>query len=124
MDIFTLFTNTNYTFLKLAPKVQGNTVASEYEAQGVFKLRDGTTNSDGMEQRTGNASLHIRPDETFVTELGGVLNGHGVAVDGISYRITGLAEGKDFDTGIVEFYLADLKRERLSEWGTSEAPLT
>lgn len=124
MDIFRLFTNTAYTFLKIVQVVEGNKVETEYEAVGVFKLRDNMTASDDLEISTGNATIHIKPNETFLADVGGVLTGHGVRVDGIDYRITGFSEGKDFDTGEVEFYRAELKRESIVAWEISESPLT
>jgi hypothetical protein len=127
MDPFTLFANTPYTFLKIKQTVSGNEIDEEYEASGIFKIRDAMEQIQNMEQYAGNsdtsqASLHIKPTESFIAALNGELIGHGIraAKDGntpLDYRIERMTEGRDFDNGELEFYRLVLKREDIVEDG-------
>lgn len=124
--VFDLFPTTNYTFLELESQTGGMKVLSEYEADGVVKLRDGLVQTDNMETRVATSTIHIRPSEAFVADLGGNLVGHGIRLakdnhDTATYRIESQVEGYDFDKGVVEFYLVTLKRERV--WETSDLTL-
>lgn len=119
MDIFTLFSNTSYTFLRIESTDEGNVVVEEYPANGVFKMRDGMVQIDNLEQHGGaalsvNASIHIKSDESFLSDIDNELVGNGVRVDGVDYRIEAAVEGRDYDTGELEFYRASLKRESIA----------
>lgn len=122
MNPFTLFANTPYTFLQIKQDVTGNRVEQEYEAHGIFKIRDAMLQIDNVEQYEGiEASLHIKPSEPFIALLNAELVGHGIKAskDGtepLTYRIRAIYEGRDFDTGQLSFYRVLLKRESLSEW--------
>jgi len=121
MAIFDLIANSNYVFLELNSEVVGNVAITEYPATGVAKLRDGMVQADNMEAYTSNALLYIRPSEPFLADLGGNLVGHGVRIANATgsptdYRIIGQIEGKDYDTGQVDFYKVTLKPESLSVW--------
>lgn len=126
MEPFTLFANTPYTFLKIKQDVTGNTVEQEWEAKGIFKIRDAMLQIDNVEQYDGlEASLHIKPSEPFIATLNAELVGHGIRAskDGtepLTYRIRAIVEGRDFDTGVLKFYRVLLKRESLSEWQDEE----
>lgn len=127
MDPFDLFATTDYTFLKLDSKASGNTIAEEYPANGIVKLRDGMVQEDNVESYESTSTIHIRPSETFLDDIGGNLVGHGVRVvkdnhESATYRIDGQVEGYDFDSGDLSFYRVNLKRERISPW-PSELPL-
>lgn len=118
MDVFALFTTNDYTFLQLESGSGGNRVIAESEANGIVKLRDDMTQVDNVENPDSNASVHVRPTESFITEVGGNLVGHGIRITKDNhleddYRIIGQVEGFDFDTGELEFYRVDLKRESL-----------
>lgn len=123
--VFDLFTTTNYTFLQLDSGSGGNKVVEEFEANGIVKLRDGMVQVDNMEAFDSTSTIHIRPDEPFITTLGGNLVGHGVIVEKDNheavYRIEGQVEGYDFDTGQLKFYKVTLKRESI--WDESDLPL-
>lgn len=121
MDIFTLFANTPYTFLVIDQTVAGNTVSATFEAEGIFKLRAGMVQVDNVEQVAGDATLHIKPDETYLALLDDDLMGHGVSIGKHStvdqqYRIIGVTEGFDYDKGKLEFYRLVLKREDIVSW--------
>lgn len=118
--MFAQFANTPYTFLVIDQLVEGNTISAEYDAVGVFKLRSGMVQIDNMEQQgsgktNADATLHIKATESFTNDL----VGNGVRVNNIEYRITDCTEGKDFDSGEVEFYRAVLKRESFA-WQQEE----
>jgi len=126
MDVFTLFTTNDYTFLQLDSGSGGNRVVEEFPANGVVKLRDGMVQEDSVESYTASSTVHIRPSESFVASLDGNLVGHGIRVEKDNhepenYRITGQVEGFDFDLGTIEFYKVTLKRE--SVWEESDLPL-
>lgn len=114
---FSLFTTTSYTFLELDQGTGGNKVVSETASTGIVKLRDGMTQDGNAESYTSSSTVHIRPTEPFIAEVGGHLKlvGHGMRIGADDYRIEGVTEGKDFDTGEVSFYRATLKKERLWE---------
>jgi hypothetical protein len=128
MDVFTLFTTDSYTFLQLDSGSGGNSVIAETEATGVVKLRDGMTQVDNVESYDSDASVHIRPSESFIATVDGNLVGHGISLTKGShgpedYRIIRSVEGFDFDTGSLEFIRVDLKRESLWQ-EPSSLPLT
>jgi len=127
MDVFNLFTTTDYELLQLESGAGGNAIVQEWTANGVVKLRDGMVQSDNMETFESGSTLHVRPTEAFIAVLGGNLVGNGVRVakdnhTTTEYRIIGQTEGYDFDTGELAFYKVTLKRE--SVWETSDLPLT
>lgn len=127
MDVFTLFTTDNYTFLQLDSGSGGNKIVKETEANGVVKLRDGMVQVDNVETKNSDASVHVRPSDAFIAEVGGNLVGHGMRItkNGLTdeYRIIRQVEGFDFDTDTLEFIRVDLKREKL--WQEPSAlPLT
>lgn len=127
MDVFTLFTTDNYTFLQLDSGSGGNKIVKETEANGVVKLRDGMVQVDNVETKDSDASVHIRPAESFIAEVAGNLVGHGLRItkNGLTddYRIIRQVEGFDFDKGVLEFIRVDLKRESI--WQEPSAlPLT
>lgn len=119
MGLFSEFGNTTYTFLRLTQGgVKGNTVRSSAEAQGIFKYREGISESSNAENETTNSTLHIKPDEPFVATVNGELTGHGIEInrngDTLTYRIVGTNEGFDYDTNTLEFYRLTLKREKIA----------
>ena len=125
MDVFALFANTDYTFLEITQSVEGNVISQEYTGcRGVLKIRDGLSNTDNIEQYANNdATLHIKPNEAFVTDLLANLVGHGIRASkngssALEYRITQIDEGFDFDTDTLHFYKLTLKRENYATWQT------
>lgn len=118
--VFDHFPSTPYTFLELASGAGGQRVVTESEATGIFKYREGlmqtgTSETYGNEDKTNSPTLHMRPDEPFITAVGGhqKLVGHGIRVDGVNYRIMGAAAGRDFETGSTEFYRVVLRQVAL-----------
>jgi hypothetical protein len=66
-EVFDVFDLSDYTFLKIERNtVTGNKIVGSYNAQGVFKLRQGLLRNDSSENLEQGATLHIRPSETFV----------------------------------------------------------
>lgn len=122
MEVFDLFTTSDYTFLELASGSGGNRVVTETAANGIIKHREGMVQDVNREAYASQATIHIRPNEPFIDAVGGHLKlvGHGVRAEGDDYRIEGVKVGKDYDTGSIGFYLCTLKKESL--W-SSELPL-
>ena len=125
MSVFTTFSSAPhaYTFLEIERTSQGETVKESYTANGIFKLRDGMVENDSIESETADATLRIRPDETFAS-----LNmvGHGIQMgrggDTQDYRILSQVEGYDYDLNRVDFYKVELKREEFV-WDELSSPL-
>jgi len=127
MDVFTMFTTSDYTFLELDSKASGNVIIQEYNTNGIVKLRDGMIQTDNVEAYESTASVHIRPSEPFIASLDGNLVGHGIRIQKDAngpqeYRIEGQVEGYDYNIGKLEFIRVTLKRERISTW-PSDLPL-
>jgi hypothetical protein len=122
MGVFEEFDLTSYTFLQLDSGAGGNKVVREWDTDGIVKIRDGMVEVGNVESYSSATSVHIRPDESFVAEVGGsdALVGNGIRIAGVNYRIIAKTDGEDFDTGELEFYRAVLKREDI--WA-SESPL-
>ena len=113
LTVFDVFDTVTYTFLEISRGgVAGDTIDSETTATGVFKLRNGMNVSNDQETKTSDATLHIRPSETFVSTG---LTGHGIRVDGREYEIIGTTEGANFDTGVVEHYRVTLQERAFTE---------
>lgn len=127
MDVFTLFTTDNYTFLQLDSGSGGNKIVKETLANGVVKLRDGMVQVDNVETKDSDASVHIRPSESFLADVGSQLVGHGMRIskngETDDYRIIRQVEGFDFDNGTLDFIRVDLKREKIWENPESSLPL-
>lgn len=111
--VFDVFDSVPYTFLEInRGGVAGDTIDGETAATGVFKLRNGLNVSNDQETKNSDATLHVRPDEPFITTG---LTGHGIRVDGREYDIIGTTEGKNFDTGVVEHYRLTLQERAFTE---------
>ena len=105
--VFTVFQPTPYQFLTISRGgVAGDGIIATTDAEGVFKLRNGMNVSDDQETKTSDATLHIKPTETFVSTG---LTGHGIRVKGRTYEIIGTTEGMNFDTNEVEHYRCTLQ---------------
>lgn len=129
MALFTLMNTNSYKFVVLDKELIGSVAKAEYEAEGVIKFRDGTVVANNAETFDSSATLHIKPDETFIALLNGNLLGNGIRIldeagETEDYRITGQSIGKDYDTGQVEFYKLTLQKENIVEWESSPSPLS
>lgn len=123
MDVFDVFSEAIIpcTFLELNQGgVLGNTVASEHEFGGILKERKGMSTNQNMELKESTSTLHIRPDEPFIAEVGKLV-GHGMKItkNGMTetYRIVGQNDGYDFDEGETDFFYVTLKAESLADYG-------
>lgn len=104
-DVFDVFESVPYTYLVLSRGgVRGNSVEEEYDAEGVFKLRSGMNVANDQETKSGDATLHIRPDEEFTPKVG-----NGIYIGGNTYEIVGLTDGRNFETGQTEHYRVTLQ---------------
>lgn len=123
MSVFTNFPTQSYKFLKLVPSGNGFKVDEEYNAEGIFKLRVGKTQTDNMEQVTSDAVIKVKPDEPFASQN---MLGHGIAIteQGMeTYRIAGQSTGIEHDTNRIDFYNLSLVREDFVWDEVDELPL-
>lgn len=119
-DVFDVFDHTPYTFLELGRGgVTGNTILSQTDADGVFKLREGRVLGDTTENAEQGSTIHIHSTESFTTPLNGNLVGHAVRVYGTDYEIIGQTGGKNFHNGVMEHYRCTLVKTDLSDWSES-----
>jgi len=116
-EVFDVFDLTEYTFYQLERGgIAGNTIVDTFETNGVFKLRSDLVRNQASETKEGNATLHIRSDESFLSLLDNNLVGHGVHIEGKDYEIIGQTGGKNFDNGVMEHYTATLRETNFSEF--------
>lgn len=113
-DVFTTFKTTPYTFLALGQGgIYGNSIIQSYNTTGVFKLRRGITQGVDIQNPTSTATLHIRPTESFLSTYSD-LEGHGVRVNGLTYRIVGVTHGYNYDTNVLEHIRVTLQVEAIA----------
>lgn len=111
LDIFSTFKTTPYTFNALGQGgIYGNQIIESFEADGVFKLRRGISNTLLGENPTSTATLHIKPSEGFLSTYK-PLEGHGVTVNDEEYRIVGVTEGMNYSTNVLEHITVTLQVE-------------
>jgi len=121
MDVFSVFQSTVFTFLELNEGgILGNTVKSQSTSTGIFKERNGMAQNNNMETVQSDATMHIRPSDSYLASVAYNVVGHGIRAtkNGSTqdYRIIGQVEGFDFDTNTLEFYRLTLKAESLAEY--------
>lgn len=112
--VFSVFELTPYTFLEVSRGgVYGNVITATHSAEGVFKLRNEMVQINNQELRQSAATLHVRPEESFITQLA---VGQGIRVDGQDYEIIGQTGGKNYDDGEMEHYTLTLQNTDYSEF--------
>lgn len=117
--VFDVFASVPYTFLTISRGgVVGDGITARTDAQGVFKLRNGMNVSNDQETKTSDATLHIKPTETFVSTG---LTGHGIEVQGRTYEIIGTTEGVNFDTGVTEHWRVTLQERAFEDLTEDES---
>jgi len=115
MDVFDVFVTSPYTYLQVSRGgVYGNTVQATEEAQGVFKLRNGMVMVNNQESKQSNATLHVKPSESFAAEY---MVGNGIRHNGLDYEIIGQTGGQNFETGLLEHYRLTLASTDYAEFG-------
>lgn len=114
MDVFNAFSTTPYTFIQLSRGgVRGNSITSETEAQGIFKLRSALVRNESAEGKDSNATLHIKPSEPFVDSNNGNLVGHGIRINTREYTIVGQTEGFNYHSNELEHITVTLQETDL-----------
>lgn len=112
-SVFDIFETTTYTFLTVKRGgVYGNSITESQPAQGVFKHRDGMVQVDNRESFQSDATLHVKPTESFIAAVGGNMVGHGIRKDGQDYKIVGQTAGDNFATNVREHYRLTLQRTK------------
>lgn len=115
--VFEAFQVTPYEFLEInRGTIVGDVIANTVQSYGVFKLRNGMNVSNDQETKSSDATLHVYPDEAFVST--GMV-GHGIRWQGREYEIVGVTEGRNFDNNDVEHYRLTLQATDFSELGES-----
>lgn len=105
--VFDLFEEVPYQFLEVSRGgVYGNRITATHDAYGVFKLRNEKIQVNNQELRQSAATLHVHPDESFITDNS---VGQGVRVDGQDYEVIGQTAGRNFDDGELEHYTLTLQ---------------
>lgn len=112
--VFDVFDLTPYTFLEVTRGgVYGNVITNSHSAEGVFKLRNEMVQVNNQEVRQSAATLHVRPDEAFISSIA---VGQGIQCLGQDYEIIGQTGGKNYDTGEMEHYTLTLQNTDYSEY--------
>lgn len=115
MDVFDVFELQDYTFLRISRGgVAGSTIVSQTAAKGVLKLRSGMVAVTNQETRQSDATLHVRPTESFA---GGNLVGHGIRCQGKDYQVIGQTDGRNYETGELEHIRLTLGAADFSSYG-------
>lgn len=108
MTVFDLFQSKPFVFLEIARgTVRGNVIAAEHQASGLFKLRNRAVALENTEVADGNATMHVKPDEPFISTSKNLV-GHGIRIYGKEYEIVAQTGGMNYDTGVMEHYTLTL----------------
>lgn len=112
--VFDHFDLTPYTFLEISRGgVFGNRITAEHQAEGIFKLRNDMVMVNNQEVRQSAATLHVRPDESFISSIA---VGQGVRCMEQDYEIIGQTGGTNYDEGEIEHYTLTLQNADYSEY--------
>jgi hypothetical protein len=113
-NVFDNFELTPYTFLEVTRGgVYGNRITATHSAEGVFKLRSEMVMVNNQEVRRSAATLHVKPDESFISSIA---VGQGIRVEGQDYEIIGQTGGKNYEDGELEHYTLTLQNTDYSEY--------
>lgn len=112
MKIFDMFSETEYTFLRISRGgVYGNTIEEEFSnRKGVFREKDGMRQGTNGEEYVENSKLFVKPEDIPTDAVG-----NGVRINGKTYDITSMSQGKNFDTGEIEHLKLILERANYGE---------
>lgn len=115
--VFDVFDLSDYQFLEISRGgVYGNRITATHNASGVFKLRNEMVQVNNQELRQSAATLHVRPDEPFISNIA---VGQGIRCQGQDYEIIGQTGGDNFDNGTREHYTLTLQVTDYSDLETS-----
>lgn len=111
--VFDHFQTVDYDYLDVSRgEVYGNVIKGFYPGNGVFKLRNSDVTENNRESEQSDATLHVRPSESFATVD---MVGNGIRIDGLTYEIIAQTAGLNFDTNELEHYRLTLQRSALVE---------
>lgn len=112
--VFDVFEEVPYQFLEISRGgVYGNRITATHDATGVFKLRNEMVQVGNQELRQSAATLHVRPDEPFISAIA---VGQGIRCQGQDYEIIGQTAGYNYDNGILEHYTLTLQNTDYSDY--------
>lgn len=114
LTVFDVFDLSDYEFLAVSRGgVYGNVITARHQAQGVFKLRNEQIMVNNQELRQSAATLHVRPDESFITSID---VGQGIHCQGQDYEIIGQTGGDNYHNGVREHYTLTLQNTDYSDY--------
>lgn len=114
LTVFDVFDLSEYEFLTVQRGgVYGNVITGSFTAQGVFKLRNEMVMVNNQELRQSAATLHVRPDESFISSIA---VGQGIRCQGQDYEIIGQTGGRNYDNGVLEHYTLTLQNTDYSDF--------
>ena len=124
MDVFDLFSELDYTFLKVSRGgVYGNVIQETFDAVGVADIDEGMISSNNQESYQSSSLLYVHQDEGYISSItiDGKVNfvGNGVRIDGKDYQISGMGVGKNQDDGTIEHYELTLDNTDYSDYSES-----
>lgn len=114
--VFDVFREVEMTYVNLArARVYGDLIKESKQIRGIFKVRSGMTTTNGAEASSSSATVHVHPED-----FDGIddIVGNGIVYDGADYEITGITEGRNFDTNEVEHYTLTLERANVAQNGS------
>lgn len=113
MTVFDVFEEIPFTYIEIdRGTVYGNENDKETNLMGIFKLREGKETAGNIELPISTATLHVHPED--FNGANGIV-GNAVRVNGITYDITNVTGGSNFDTGVMEHLTLSLQRTDLAE---------
>lgn len=114
MTVFDVFEEIPYTYIVLSRgTVYGNEPKCEKCLSGIFKQRESKeTDGNNIELANSSATLHVHPEDFADPNH---LVGNAVRVNGITYDITNMTRGTNFDNGDTEHFTLTLQRTDLAE---------
>ena len=113
MTVFDVFEEVPFTYIVLnRGTVFGNEPKSQKCLTGIFKLREGKETESNVEFPNSSATLHVHPEDF---DNPSEIVGNAVRINGISYDITNMTRGTNFDNGNSEHYTLTLQRTDLAQ---------
>lgn len=113
-SVFDVFEQVPYEFLEVSRGgVYGNRITESHDAMGVFKLRNEMVQVNNQEVRQSAATLHVKPDESFISSIA---VGQGIRCQGQDYEIIGQTGGDNYDNGVREHYRLTLQNTDYSDY--------
>ena len=113
MTVFDVFEEVPFAYIVLSRgTVYGNEPRIEKCLTGIFKQREGKETAENIEYPNSSATLHVHPEDF---DKPSEVVGNAVRVNGITYDITNMTRGTNFDDGTTEHLTLTLQRTDLAK---------